>query len=351
MIFKLNSIIIYGLLSFFLSLMLYPLYIVLLKKCKAGKTIRDDSVTWDKASVFKQLHQHKAWTPTMWWWLILIVLLGMVLLSILIQHLGWTNHSLFSRQETYIILFAVFSMGTLWLIDDYLNIKATSGIKWLTAHIKFVWMFGFSWFISYWFYYKLGIDTFNLRPFALSVDLGIWSAVFTFFFTVAIVNAINITDGLDGLVWWLMLIILWVLAIMTFVTQRYLATTIIAIIVWCTIAFLWFNINPAKIFMGDSGSLAFGWLVASLVYLLNMRFGVLIPFILLFMLFWVEFGSSFLQIARKKIFKKKLFTIAPFHHALEHSGQKESTIVMKFRVIQWILATIAMLGIFYQMQV
>jgi UDP-N-acetylmuramyl pentapeptide phosphotransferase/UDP-N-acetylglucosamine-1-phosphate transferase len=65
--------------------------------------------------------------------------------------------------------------------------------------------------------------------------------------------------------------------------------------------------------------LAFGGLIASLVYLLNIRFGILIPFIILFGIFWLEVGSSLFQILRKKIFKKKLFTVAPFHHALEHS--------------------------------
>ncbi len=195
-------------------------------------------------------------------------------------------------------------------------------------------MFGFSAFITYRFYIKLGIDFFNLRPLAGEVHFGIFWAIITFVLTVAIVNAINITDGLDGLVGGLMLIVLGVLAIITFISQWYLATTIIGIMLGSTLAFLWFNINPAHIFMGDSGALAYGGLIAALVYLLNIRFGIVIPFLLMFLLFWMELGSSFLQIMWKKIWKKKLFTVAPFHHALEHAGKAEHTIVMKMRVVQ-----------------
>ena len=150
------------------------------------------------------------------------------------------------------------------------------------------------------------------------MDIGILYAILTFFFTITIVNAINITDGLDGLVGGLMLIVLSVLGVITFLNQWYLATTVIGIVLGTLLAFLWFNINPAKIFMGDSGALALGGLIATLVYLLNIKFGIFIPFLILFAIFWVEIGSSFLQLTRKKFFKKKLFTIAPFHHSLEH---------------------------------
>ena len=350
MLLKLNSIILYSLLAFFLSLMLYPLYITLLQKIKAWKKIREASVTGEDAPIFNELHKHKAGTPTMWAWLILFIVAALVIWSLIVQKLGFTNHSLRARQETYIILFAFFSMGILWLIDDYLNIKWKTAIKWMTAKMKLIWMLGFSGFISYRFYIKLWVDRLNLWPIAWEVEIGLFSAVITFFLTVAIVNAINITDGLDGLAWWLLMIILLVLWIVTFTNQRFLATTIIGIVLWCMLAFLRFNINPAKIFMWDSWALWFGWLVATLVYLLNINFGIIIPFIIMFGIFWVEIGSSFLQIFRKKVFKKKLFRVAPYHHLLEYTWTKEHTIVMKFWVVQGILAMIALLWIFYQMQ-
>lgn len=110
-------------------------------------------------------------------------------------------------------------------------------------------MFLFSGFISYWFFRRLGIDYVNLWPLAGEVTAGWIIPVVTFFLTVAIVNAINITDGLDGLVGGLMVIILVVLGVMTFINQWFLATTVIGIVLGTILAFLWFNINPAKIFM------------------------------------------------------------------------------------------------------
>lgn len=349
MLIKLNSIIVFGLIAFFGALVLYPWYIQLLKHLKAGKQLRQESVTWDKAPIFNKLHGHKAGTPTMWGGLMLIIMVLMIWASFMLQYYGYINNTLITRQETYILLVAFFSMGSLWLIDDYLNIKGKGSIKGLTANMKLIWMVLFSGFISYRFYAKLGIDYFMLWPFAWEVHIGIFSAIITFFLTITIVNAINITDGLDGLVGWLLLIILAVLGVMTFISNWFIATTLIAIVIGCLLAFLWFNINPAKIFFGDSGALALGGFIATLVYLLNIRFGILIPFLLLFLLFWIEIGSSFLQILSKKYLHRKLFAIAPFHHLLEHKGQAEHTIVMKFWVIQWVLAGIALIGILYQL--
>jgi phospho-N-acetylmuramoyl-pentapeptide-transferase len=178
--------------------------------------------------------------------------------------------------------------------------------------------------------------------------LGIGMPIVTFFFTITIVNAINITDWLDGLAAGLLLIVFWVIAVMTFVTQRYIATTLIAVVLWWLLAFLWFNINPAKIFMWDSWALALWWVLSALVYLLNIRFGVFVPFLLLMLIFWAEIWSSLLQILSKKFRKKKLFTVAPVHHLLEHRGYPEATIVMKFWVIQGVLWVIALVMLLYQ---
>ena len=110
-------------------------------------------------------------------------------------------------------------------------------------------MFLFAAFIAWWFYVKLGIDYINFWPIAGKMSLGIFAPVLTFVFTIGIVNAINITDGLDGLAGGLMTIILFTLAVATFVTQTYISTAVLAIVIACLLAFLWFNINPAKVFM------------------------------------------------------------------------------------------------------
>jgi len=348
MLVKLNQIIMFSLFAFFLAWALYPLYIRFLKYIHAGKQIREDSVTGEKSSIFSQMHKHKSGTPTMGGGLFLLVMWIMIAVSYFLQYKGIINNTLVSRQETYVLLFGFFSLGFLWLLDDFFNIRGKWAIKWLSAKAKMVWMIVVAWFISRWFYSKLGVDYINFRPFAGEVHLGLFYPVITFFITISIVNAINITDGLDGLAGWLMTIILFILGIVTFGYQTYIATTVIAILIAILVAFMFFNINPAKIFMWDSWAFALGWFLASLLYILNMRMGIMIPFLIIFLLFIVDVGSSLLQIIWKKRFHKKLFAVSPLHHLFEHKGIPEPTIVMKAWMLQGILAAIAIIAVFYQ---
>ncbi|MFZ2151160.1 MAG: phospho-N-acetylmuramoyl-pentapeptide-transferase [Candidatus Absconditicoccaceae bacterium] len=348
MLIKLNYIIIFSLIAVLLSGLLYPIYIKILKKLKVGKTIREETATGEKSVIFTQLHKHKSGTPTMGGGMFLIVMLVMIGLSFVLQEYGLINNTLLSQKETYVILFGFFSMGIIGLVDDYLNVKGHGTIKGLSAKTKLIGMCLFSAFISRWFYSKLGIDYINLWPIAGEISLGIFYPIITFFVTISIVNAINITDGLDGLAGGLMSIVLFVFAVLTFLNQTYIATTVLAILIAVLIAFMFFNINPAKIFMGDSGAFALGGFLASLLYLLNMRIGIFIPFIILFGIFIIEVGSSGLQMFWKKRFKKKLFPMAPLHHLFEHRGIPETTIVMKAWMIQGLLAAITLIAIFYQ---
>ncbi len=345
---KLSQILFYALVSFGISLLLYPAYIGLLQRVKAGKTIRENAATGEKSEIFSKMHAHKQGTPTMGGGMFLIVMLVMILGSFLLQHFGWIGNSLWNAKESYIILFGFFSMGLIGLVDDFLNIKNYGKVKGLSARAKLIGMIIFSAWISYWFYVKLGIDYINLWPIAWKIEVWILFPILTFIATITIVNAINITDGLDGLAGGTMAIILVSLAIVTFLNGTYIATTVVCILVAVLVAFLFFNINPAKVFMGDSGAFALGGLLASLIYLLNMRFWILIPFLIIFGIFIVELCSSFLQIFWKKVFKRKLFTVAPFHHLLEYRGMHETTIVMKTRLVQAILAIAGVLLIFVE---
>lgn len=342
---KLSFILSYGLASFILALLLYKPYIKLLQRLKAGKTIRENTATGEKSEIFSKLHAHKQGTPTMGGGLFMIVMLIMILGSFLLPKLWWIDYSLWNREESYIILFGFFSMGLIGIVDDYLNIKGHGKIKGLSARAKLIGMFIFSAWISYWFYAKLGVSYINLWPLAGKIEVWLLFPILTFIATIAIVNAINISDGLDGLVGGTMAMILTSLGIVTFLNGTYIATTVVGILVAVLVAFLFFNINPAKVFMGDSGAFALGGIVASLIYLLNMRFWILIPFLIIFGIFILEFFSSLLQIFWKKVFKKKLFPIAPFHHLLEHCGMKETTIVMKIWLIQGILIVAGVLMI------
>lgn len=348
MLINLSLILSFTLITFVITLILYPFYIKLLKKLKAWKKIRDNTATGEKSEIFAKLHEHKAGTPTMGGGLFLLIMLAMIIVSLLLQHRGRIDNSLWNQQETYIILFWFFSMGAIGLIDDILNIKNVGKVKGLNIRAKMFGMIIFAAIISYWFYVKLGVDYINLRPLAGKIEIGIFFPILTFLATILIVNAINITDGLDGLAGGMSAIVLVVLAVATFLNQTYIATTVLWVCVATLLGFLFYNINPAKVFMGDSGAFALGWIIAATLYLLNMRIGILIPFLVLFALFIIELCSSWLQMSRKKIFKRKLFPIAPFHHYLEYKGMKECGIVMKLRLVQGILAVSAIVVLFWQ---
>lgn len=346
MLLKVNSILLFGLVTFVLSTILYPWYIRFLKKIKAWKTIREDDVSGQKSTIFASLHGHKAGTPTMGGGFFLIMVLIMVVLSFIPQQLWWINNTLISRQETYILLFGFFSMGIIGLIDDILNIRWYGRVKWLNAWSKMLGMTLFAGFISYWFYVPLGVDWITLRP-GMKIVIGRWFVPLTFIFTLFVTHAINITDWLDGLAAGMMSMILATLSVVTFLNSTYIATSLIVIVVAVLFSFLWYNINPAKIFMWDSGAFALGGLLSSLILLLNMKEGIIIPFIILFALFIVELLSSFLQMGSKKFLNKKIFPIAPLHHLFEYHGMKEYTVVMRFWMIQGLLAIIAIVVILY----
>lgn len=351
MIAKLNSIILYMVITFCISLFVYPLYIRFLWWIKAWKTIRDHDSMGQKASIFQSLHGHKAWTPTMGGGLFLIIVLLMILWSFIIQHLGYTNNSLRSREETYILLFGFFSMGVIGLVDDILNIRDRGRVKGLSAWAKMFGMTIFALFITYWFYAKLGVDRVILWPGGSIFHLGRWFIPLSFLFVLFLTHAINITDGLDGLAGGMMWFVLAVIAVVMFTMKIYIATTLLGVVISILIAFLRFNINPARIFMGDSGAFSLGGLLSVAILLLNMRIGIMIPFIVLFLPFTVELLSSFTQMIWKKYYHKKLFPIAPLHHLCEYYGMKEYTVVMKFWLVQGILGMVSLIMIFYALKI
>ena len=338
----------FTLVTFIGAMILYPFYIKLLRKWKAWKTIRSNTATWDKAVIFSKLHEHKAWTPTMGWWLFLLMMLVMVGISIISQKLWWTNYHLWNRQETYIILFWFFSMWLIWLIDDILNIMNVWKVQWLNMRAKMFGLILFSGWISYWFFHVLWIDYINLAPVFGIIHLWRRFPILTFIATIFIVNAVNITDWLDGLAGWLNIFVLITFAVALFISQRYLATTVLWICISTLVAFMFFNINPAKIFMWDSWAFALWWLIAATAYLLNMSIGIFIPAAIVFLIFAIDLCTSGLQMFWKKVFHHKLFPIAPFHHYLEYKWVKEYTIVMYMWLIQTILTVVAIITIFRQ---
>lgn len=334
----------YLLLSFVISIILTPLYIKMLHKYKLWKQIREEALVW-KATEFAKLHAAKIWTPTMWWWMILWVVWILVVISILFRYLWpdfeallWlkVKYSLWNRNETYLSLFTLATIWMLWAIDDFMNIRWIWRTKWISARFKmfFLMLFWAAW--AYWFYFKLWHTSFNL-PFFWNLNLGLLYIPIFIFIIISMANAVNITDGLDWLAWWLLLFNYVVYAIITFNKHLLILSALCMIIVWALIAFLWFNIKPAKFYMWDIWALA---LWANL-WVIAMMTNTLIVLVIISWIYIVEISSSLIQVASKKLRNwKKIFKIAPFHHHLEACWWKEETVVMRFWLIWMILSSI-----------
>ena len=323
--------------TFLIWFILAPIYINILKKAKIGKQIRENATVW-KATIFFKLHKDKIGTPTMGGALIIVNVFFMVLVSIVIQFFWIIEHSLFDRKETYLILFTILSVWTLGAIDDFMNIKGIWKTKWLSAKFKIVGLLLFSILWALWFYFKLNWADKNLIiPFLeSSYYIWIWFIPLFIFVIVASANSVNITDWLDWLAWWLLLFAYSVYTYITFDQWMFLLSALCISIVWALIAFLWFNIKPAKFYMWDIWSLS---LWASL-WIIAMITNTLFVLLIVWAIFIFETLSVIIQITSKKLRKwKKVFKIAPLHHHFEAIWRSEETVVFRFWLI-WIIFSV-----------
>ena len=333
-------------LSFVMTFLMMPYGISLLVKYKMGQQIREEALM-GKAEEFSRLHQGKSGTPTMGWAIILLSVILLVVLSIVIQYMGsWTEstfgwsfkYSLWNRNETYIALFTLISVGCIWLIDDYLNIRGIGRTKGLSARIKMILLILFGLIWAYWFYEKLGYSSVHI-PFFGGVAIGYFYIPLFIFVLVATANSVNITDWLDGLAGWLLLFCYTIYAVIAYTKWLFILTAFCLIIVGALIAFLWFNIKPAKVFMGDVGSLSLGATLAVIAFMTD----TLLVLLIAGGIFVFETLSVILQLLSKRLRNgKKIFRIAPFHHHLEAIGWKEETIVMRLWLIGMVLAVTAL---------
>ncbi len=337
LIFILTSLIITAI----ITILLMPSGIRLFTRLWLGKNIRSEWLI-GKALEFSELHAKKKGTPTMWGVIIIAIILWVVLVSVLIQYYGHGlseifgvsfRYSLWNRRETYIVIFTLVSVGIIGMVDDYLNIREIGRTKWLSVKVK-MWLlilFAFVW--AYWFYDKLSYSGMNL-PFYGHVELGILYIPLFILILIATANSVNITDGLDGLAGGLLLFQFLAYGAITYLQGMFILSAFCMIIVGVLMWFLWYNIHPAKIFMGDTGSLALGATLA----VIAMMTDTLLAFVVMSSIFIGETLSVIIQIASKKFRNgKKIFRIAPFHHHLEAIGWEEETIVMRLWLIGMVL--------------
>lgn len=314
----------FGLVSFLISMVLTPLYTAAAFNGKWWKKARTKALTGERASVYKKLHaaKHARNIPTM---------AGMVfVLSIILVTLTGN----LSRSETWLPLAAMVGAGLIGLFDDIINIHSIGGgIAGMRAKVKALLLLGVSFVGGWWFFVKLGVITAQV-PFVGTWHLG-WLIIPLFMLVIfATANAVNITDGLDGLAGGLAVSAFSAYALIALAEQKYGLAGFCTTIVGALLSYTWFNIFPARFFMGDVGSFALGTALGVVAMLTDTIF--LLPII--GGVFVIETGSVVLQVASKKLRNgKKIFLSTPIHHHFEAIGWPETKITMRF----WVLGQVA----------
>ncbi len=327
-----------NLFAFAIGLLIAPILIDLLKKLKIGKQIRETSSDGKLTNLFNALHKKKSGTPTMGGILIWGTTIFIILFSHLIYILDITDRSLLNRNETYLPLFTLFTTAILGAVDDYFNIRGWGKCKGINIKPKLLWLTLFAVLGSFWFYFKLEIDQIFV-PLVGNIHIGAWYIPIFIFVIIASANAVNITDGLDGLAGGLIIISFAALGVISYAKSLVILTALCAIIIGATTAFLWFNIPPAKFYMGDTGSLSLG---ATLGVIAMLTDSVII-FPLIMLVFVLETLSVIIQLTSKKLRGKKVFHIAPIHHHFEYIGWPESQITMRFWIIGALSAALGLI--------
>lgn len=319
-------------LGFIFALAVTPLFTKFLYKNKLGKQIRNDGST----PLFSEMHKHKAGTPTMGgilvWGTLGILMFVFWLLDRVLHIELFYNFDFYSRKETLLPLGALLGASAVGLIDDWLDInhRGHNG-RGLRFRFKLILYSVVAAIGAWWFYFKLGFD-YVYVPFAGNLHLGWLFLPFFIFVVIATSFSVNQTDGLDGLAGGSLMIAFFAFGLIAFLQGRHDLATFIGVICGALLAFLWFNVFPARFIMGDTGSMGLGVLLAVVAFLTN---SVLILPIIGFV-FLMEAVSTIVQLFSKQFFKKKVFLSAPLHHHFEALGWPEAKITMRF----WIIAAV-----------
>ena len=311
--------------AFAVSALLCPVIIPFLHKLKFGQQVREDG---------PQAHLKKQGTPTMGG---LVFLTAVVITSLL-----------YIRDYPRIIpvLFMTVGFGIIGFLDDYIKIimKRSEGLNPIQKLIgQFIITGIFAWYLLH--SGEVGIDM--LIPFTGGFEngkflsLGILFVPALFFITLGTDNGVNFTDGLDGLCTSVTILVATFLTIVA-IGENMGISPITGAVVGSLLGFLLFNVYPAKVFMGDTGSLALGGFVASAAYM--MRLPLFIPIIGL--IYLVEVLSVIIQVTYfKKTGGKRIFKMAPIHHHFELCGWSETRVVAVFSIVTALLCMIAYLGL------
>ncbi|WP_251549062.1 phospho-N-acetylmuramoyl-pentapeptide-transferase [Neobacillus muris] len=309
--------------AFLISVLLSPIFIPFLRRLKFGQSIREEG---------PKSHQKKSGTPTM----------GgiMILFSVVITTIVMTGKFSEPTVKTYLLLLVTIGFGLLGFLDDFIKVALKRNLG-LTSKQKLLGQIIIS-VIFYLVYKQSGFSTEISIPFTNStIELGWFFVVFIVFWLVGFSNAVNLTDGLDGLVSGTAAIAFGAFAVLAW-NQSQMEISIFSVsVVGAVLGFLVFNAHPAKVFMGDTGSLALGGAIAAISILTKLE----ILLIIIGGVFVIETLSVILQVASFKTTGKRIFRMSPLHHHYELAGWSEWRVVVTF----WSVGLIfAILGIYIE---
>ncbi|MEH7177273.1 phospho-N-acetylmuramoyl-pentapeptide-transferase [Neobacillus vireti] len=311
------------LMGFLITVLLSPFFIPFLRRLKFGQSIREEG---------PKSHQVKTGTPTM----------GgiMILFSIIITTLVMTGKFSEPTVKTYLLILVTFGFGLLGFLDDFIKVALKRNLG-LTSRQKLLGQIIIS-VIFYLVYKQNGYPTdISVPGTGYSLELGWFFVFFIVFWLVGFSNAVNLTDGLDGLVSGTAAIAFGAYAVLAW-NQSQMEVAIFSVAVaGAVLGFLVFNAHPAKVFMGDTGSLALGGAIATIAILTKLE----LLLVIIGGVFVIETLSVILQVISFKTTGKRIFRMSPLHHHYELLGWSEWKVVVTFWSVGLLLA---ILGIYIE---
>lgn len=319
-----SSMLWFALASFTISFVLTPIFTNFLYRHKLGKRIRDSK----SAPIMSAMHAHKAGTPTMGGILIWVTVAILTLLFNL------------KRSATWLPLFSLVATGLVGAVDDLWNIRGRGpnggGLRFRDKFLIYAVIAALG---AWWFYSKLEWNSIHL-PGLGDFVIGWWYIPVFVLTLVWMAFASNETDGLDGLAGGIFALAFASYAIISLAEGKTELAAFCGTIMGALLSFLWFNIPPARFFMGDTGSMALGMTLGVIAALTN----TIIPLFIITIVFSIEGLSFIIQFVSKKLRNgKKVFISSPLHHHLEAIGWPESKITMRFWVLGAVSATVGLM--------
>ena len=311
-----------AMIGFLIVVILGPIFIPMLARFKFGQTVRDEG---------PQSHLAKNGTPTM----------GGVMMIVAILITGLTRAKI--SQGLIVGLICIVGFGFVGFLDDFIKIKMKRSLG-LKAYQKIILQFALALYIAYYQYSASPSATQLVIPFTNHIiNLGIWYIPFMMIFIIGTVNAVNLTDGLDGLASGVTLIVSCFFILFAVSISNSDVAILAAATAGACLGFLGFNAYPAKVFMGDTGSMALGGAVVAFATLTNSPLLiVIVGFIYL-----AEALSVMIQVTYFKLTNgKRIFKMAPLHHHFEQCGWPETRVVFVFWIVTVVLCWIGVLAVF-----